>query len=544
MDRDRRTGFIWGAALAGIVLLALALRLKGIHDPLLDHPAWRQGDTASIARNFYRLNDNILYPQTNYDGPPPNYVELELQLVPYLAAQVYKVVGVHPVVGRLITIGFSVATVALLAFFGRWLFADALAGLVAAAAYAVFPGSVYYGRTFTPDTAMVFFLTAALYAAARLLVEDERLAPRNLARSTALLTLAYLAKPVALCGLPAVVAMIADRIRTARTVRPTAVAVLIAVPLVILWAYDRAVASHAEWHWASGIVRIHVLPALHAAFTSPAGFVQKAVQFKVVLGMLAHTMIGPPGAAAALVGACCIPWLRARSGTLLLWWLIGGLAYVYVVVTVERVDYYMYPLVPLAALLVGGLAARLVRAAEQHPRYPATLRRAAIAGIALFLLTALVQGQAAVAGYYRYSAAAYRRAVALDRMLRRNALVVMGYQGPDILYYIDRYGWEEDPYLWTPFDEESAIRKGARYFIDILDNRFRKNLELCAWMQRFPVLDARAAWPVYVTDPALVTPRARAFWRAFRAAERKGKGREFLDARGLCTARIAVSGKR
>ena len=40
-------------------------------------------------------------------------------------------------------------------------------------------------------------------------------------------------------------------------------------------------------------------------------------------------------------------------------------------------------------------------------------------------------------------------------------------------YYIDRFGWEEDPALWTPFDEESAIRKGARYFISIEDGRLR-----------------------------------------------------------------------
>ena len=32
----------------------------------------------------------------------------------------------------------------------------------AAFVYAVMPGSIYYGRTFTPDATMVFFLTAAL----------------------------------------------------------------------------------------------------------------------------------------------------------------------------------------------------------------------------------------------------------------------------------------------------------------------------------------------------------------------------------------------
>ena len=108
-----------------------------------------------------------MYPQTMYDGPPPNYVELELQIVPFLAATLYKIFGVHEVFGRLITVLFSLSTVATLAYFGRWLFGSTLAGLAAAFFYAVFPGSVYYGRTFMPDCTMVFFLTAALFAAAR-----------------------------------------------------------------------------------------------------------------------------------------------------------------------------------------------------------------------------------------------------------------------------------------------------------------------------------------------------------------------------------------
>ncbi|MHB8462131.1 MAG: hypothetical protein ACYDA1_05760 [Vulcanimicrobiaceae bacterium] len=123
----------------------------------------------------------------------------------------------------------------------------------------------------------------------------------------------------------------------------------------------------------------------------------------------------------------------------------------------------------------------------------------------------------------------------MNATLPKHALVVMGHYGPDVLYYIGRYGWEEDPYIWTTFDEESAIRKGARYFISVEDGRFRHNLELCAWMQRFPLLDDRARWPVYVTDPLREKPHADAFWRAFRSAERAGNGRAFLDAHHVCT---------
>ncbi|HEY5340700.1 MAG TPA: glycosyltransferase family 39 protein [Candidatus Aquilonibacter sp.] len=518
-----------------IVAFAVLLRLTGIHDPILDHPAWRQGDTANIARNFATLQYNIMYPQTNYDGPPPNYVELELQIVPFLAATLYKIFGVHAIFGRLITLAFSAGTVAVVGLFGRWLFTSALAGLAAAFFYAIFPGSIYYGRTFTPDTTMVFFLTAALYVVTRLIVEDEVFNQRSLARATALLTLAYLAKPIAVAGIIPVAGSLYERVRAGRTMRPTAMLVLLVVPLLILWLYDVRVSAHAEWHWASGITTLHVIPALKAAVTSTHGFMLKLTQFREVIGMLRATMLGTIAFFLSIAGFISLVWTPMRSKALLWGWLAGGLAYVYVVVTVERVDYYMYLLLPLCALAIGALVMRFVTWVQSVDAAPLA-RYAILALVPVVALASLLQARAAIAPYYHYSKSAYRNAVTLDHTLAPGALVVVGHYGPDVLYYIDRYGWEEDPYLWTPFDEESAIRKGARYFISIEDNRLRRNLELCAWLQRFPVMNPAAQWPVYVTDPARERPGADTFWRAFRKAESAGRGRAFLDSAHVCTA--------
>jgi hypothetical protein len=527
------SGRYWALALLGASLLALALRLHGIHDPMLDHPGWRQGDTAAIARNFARLRFDIMYPQTMYNGPPPNYVELELQIVPFMAASLYKIFGVHEIFGRLIALAFSLGTVLVLAYFARWLFGSALAGIAAAFFYSLFPGSVYYGRTFMPDAAMVFFLTAALYAATRCLAGEERLSLRGAAGPTVLLALAYLAKPVAIFALVPLVGLIAERARKHRTLDPVIVAVLLAVPPLVLWLYDRRIDSYAEWHWASGITRLHVLPALNAAVTSPAAFAAKLAQFRFALRMLPETLVGRVAFLLAIVGFVGLPWTPARSKALLWGWLAGALIYVYVVVTVERVDYYLYPLLPLCALVIGGMLARFATAVRTADLAPGA-RYALLALVPLVALAALIGSVAPVAAYYRYNKEAYRNAVYLDRTLPKGSLVVIGHYGPDVQYYVDRFGWEEDPALWTPFDEESAIRKGARYFISIEDNRLRHNLELCAWLQRFPIRDVRAPWPVYETDPARLKPNAEGFWRAFRNAERAGAGRAFLDAGGLC----------
>ena len=168
----------------------------------------------------------------------------------------------------------------------------------------------------------------------------------------------------------------------------------------------------------------------------------------------------------------------------------AGSLYVYVVVTVERVDYYMYPLLPLCALVIGGAAARFVAFVRAADVASERALRAAGARPDRRRSSALLASRAPVA---RILSLQRSKPIATPSnstaRLPQNALVVIGHYGPDVQYYIDRFGWEEDPALWTPFDEESAIRKGARYFISIEDNRLRNNLELCAWLQRFPVLD-------------------------------------------------------
>jgi 4-amino-4-deoxy-L-arabinose transferase-like glycosyltransferase len=532
VQKRRLGGLAWRLALALVLLLALALRLKGIHNPILDHPGWRQGDTAAIAKNFANLQYNILYPQTDYDGPPPNYVELELQIVPFVAATLYKIVGVHEVIGRLVTIAFSLGTVAVLGFFGRWLFASDVAGLLAALLYAIMPGSIYYGRTFTPDATMVFFLTAALYVFARMLLDEERWRAKTVAGAGTLLALAYLAKPVSLAALVPILALIVERATSGRTFRWSAIAVMLIVPLALLYGYDRIVSAHAEWHWASGITRLHVLPALYASMTNTQALHVKLTQFRMVLGMLAQTMIGPAITAVAILGLFLMP-AASRTRTLLWTWLGGGLIYIYVVVTVERVDYYMFLLLPLAALTGSAFIERLM-AAVQHSALDRTVKAVAAAAAAVALGAAVYQNRTIIRPYYHYSKSVYRNAIALDASLAPGALVVMGHYDPSVLYYIGRYGWEEDPYLWTPFDEQSAIAKGARYFIDIEKNRFNRNVELCAWMQRFPVRNPKAQWIVYETDPARLKPHAEQQWQAFRKAEKAGRARQWLNARGVC----------
>ena len=496
---ERRTIAV---ALGAIVLVGLVLRLYHVRAPVLDHPAWRQGDQAAISRNFVELQNNIFYPQVDYDGPPPNYIELELQIVPFAAAQLYRLAGVHTTINRLIVIAFSLGTIVLLYFFGAEL-GSRRAGLIAALLYALAPGAVYYGRTLTPDSVMVFFSTGTLLFWWRWNVALERSSRSavptgssgyvDLSSAIVFGALAWLAKPTALLVLVPLLA-ISLAWRGGRARRDWSLYAFLAATLVPFAFYFNHVHAIAEWHWFSGITTKHVLPALRAELSNPAAFVAGLQGGMALLRMLTSTILGPALFVFALAGALLLPDgpARSRRDWLFAGWALALIAYAFVVVNVERVDYYLLPWLPLAALVAGiaidGVWSRLA----PQPLAP----RAWIAlGAVLFIV--LYTNMLEIHPYYTWNRRVYASAAELNRVLAPDSLIVMGHYGPDVLYLIDRKGWEEDPFLWTVFDMQSAIRKGARYFVAVEPARLRANGALYSYLQRFARVPSAAGWPVY-----------------------------------------------
>ena len=474
-------------ALALIVLLGLALRLYHVHDPILDHPAWRQGDEAAIARNFLELRNNIFYPQTDYDGPPPNYVELELQLVPYAAAQLYRFFGVHEIFARLIVITLSVATIPLIYALSTEVYSRR-AGVIAALLFAIAPGAVYYGRAIIPESGMIFFSVGALLFWWRW-IDRRRLADFWLAAVCAML--ACLAKPPALLILGPMLALWYVRVRSWRNFSPYALVALCAVPL---WLYLGHLSRIAEWHWATGITQKHVVPTLLAELTSPSRLIAGLQSTLALLKMIATTILGPVIFGLLLLSAFTQPPDSERKGrsTFFGTWIVLLVLYTFAVVNVERVDYYLMPFVPFAVLYVGGgLDYALSVIAPQG----LTARRTT--GLAVVGFLTMYINMLEVHPYYTWSRAVYAAATEVRRTIEPNTLIVMGHYDPSVLYTIGHRGWEEDPMLWSVRDMTSAIAKGARYFVAVEVPRFKANKELYAFMQRYERLPIHSGWQVY-----------------------------------------------
>ncbi|MBT3921778.1 MAG: glycosyltransferase family 39 protein [Nitrospina sp.] len=149
--------------LFGIFFIALAFRLWGVTNPLLDFHGWRQTLTATFAYNFYVDGMNFFNPRPSMIN---SIFHFEFPLYTYLVALLYKVFGFHEILGRIVAIGFSMGSIWFLYLLGKRYF-DKKTALVACGFYAVLPFSVYYSRTFMPESTMLFFSISMVYMFAR-----------------------------------------------------------------------------------------------------------------------------------------------------------------------------------------------------------------------------------------------------------------------------------------------------------------------------------------------------------------------------------------
>jgi hypothetical protein len=151
----------WLVAL-GIFVLGLAPRLIDLHQPLFENYIDRQVHTAMMARNLAR-GGSPLYPEIDI-GPFPAYYMLECPIFPALAAGVSAITGLElDVSGRLVS--------AVAMAFACLLFYDlvrrhdrGVVAFLAAAALALMPVTIRYGREFQPDAMMFALLIAGVWA--------------------------------------------------------------------------------------------------------------------------------------------------------------------------------------------------------------------------------------------------------------------------------------------------------------------------------------------------------------------------------------------
>ena len=144
-----------------IVSVALVPRYYRLDKPLLIFHAWRQCDTAAIARNIYRSGFDFLHPRVDYRGNGPNLAETECQIYGLLVALCYGLVGIKEEVGRFISMVFYMATTFPLLYLAfRALGPNSLPWTTFF--FLATPMSIVMSTAFQPDAMMLFFLVLSI----------------------------------------------------------------------------------------------------------------------------------------------------------------------------------------------------------------------------------------------------------------------------------------------------------------------------------------------------------------------------------------------
>lgn len=163
-----------------LIAIALIPRLYNINSPIIGVHAWRQADTAAIARNFYEtqlahpgLADlwRLFYPQVDWGGG--GYAETEFPIYPAIVSGLYRLVGDHTACARLVSVFFSLLGLYFLYRLVALCFDQSVA-FWSALLYAILPLSVFYSRTVQPESLVMMSTLGGLYFFNRWTVQADK----------------------------------------------------------------------------------------------------------------------------------------------------------------------------------------------------------------------------------------------------------------------------------------------------------------------------------------------------------------------------------
>lgn len=87
-----------------ILVIVFVVRIVTISTPALDETAWKEIDYLMISQNYWQNGYNFFQPEVSWPAEPPRVTEMEIPLVPYAAALLYKPLGYNVYTARAITL--------------------------------------------------------------------------------------------------------------------------------------------------------------------------------------------------------------------------------------------------------------------------------------------------------------------------------------------------------------------------------------------------------------------------------------------------------
>src|SRR5258706_3817762 len=448
--------------LLGVLILAFALRLYKIDNPVADWHSFRQADTASVTRNFVDGKGSLLVPtyhdnsniQSGKDNPH-GYRMVEFPLYNLLHYTVYQInpgMGLD-YAGRLTSILLSLVSIALVYLMGSKL-SGFLVGFLAAVFMAVLPFNIYYSRVILPEPLMIVSVLASYWFLIKMSESFSWRKRLYLLLSSVLFAVAMLTKPFALFfALP----------HLAILFRSWAQGELNFFDIL---AYGLMSLSPFVW-WRKHILNYpEGIPASDWLLNS-SGIRFRPAWFRWLFGeRLGKLILGIYGTSFLMLGVIA----KLKKEGLAYWlWAIGIVVYFSVVAggNVQH-DYYQAIIIPFICFLLAKGAVLLMSLSRDTYSRLLTL----IMSLIIFI-TMISLSWYEVKGYYQVNNWPIVEAgKEVDRLTPKDAKVIAPYNGDTaFLYQTHRSGWP------LGYDIEDKMAKGASYYVSVSYDDEARTLE-------------------------------------------------------------------
>jgi hypothetical protein len=422
-----------------LLVLSIAVHIPTIHIPLYLSDAWRQTDQESVVYHFVYQDMNPFHPQFFYDGTKDLYVQLELQVIPFLTALLIKCLGWHTALLHVVPSAFFTLNVWLIYLVGTR-FANRWVGVLSALVYLLIPYDLFYGQALMPE---IFMLTSMLWALLAVDTWTKDPSWKNTIYAALVLALMLLAKlPSATAGL-AILYLIVRRRGWRALVSGKALfsyAVAFGIPYLYI-KYEGAIAveKFVEGDTAAYFTK-HLASNLHLhKYTQALSFVTDHVLGDAIMWAL---VIGIVWLVANVKSAPILPRIA-------LFWMAGAFLFTAWVATNNALQYY-YMVWDLPAALLAGWAL--------YQLFAAPLLVVKAVGVLVSVWFIWFSAKTTPLLYTPYQKPIYNLGVALTKLPADQRIVWVG-TNPIIFDYSRHYGWR-----WFGQDDSSQ-------FADWLDDK-------------------------------------------------------------------------
>lgn len=371
------------------------------------------------------LDHFSLYPQLDYDGPPPNYAELEFPLLALFVLPFYALFGPQIWMARLMALSFSLLSLIFLVLLtGRKI--GEKAGFVAGFLYALLPFNIFYNRAVMPEPVLLATSLGSLYFFSLYLKKTNL---RNWILSALFLFLAILSKPNFLfLGLVFLFWLLQER--GFRGLLDWRIWLMVSATFVPSFLYFFSAHQVAEKTFLTSLISVHMLPNFLTTAAS-------AEFWKFLLYRLAERVLTWPGL--VLFAIALLFSLTRKESRFIFVWTVSVLIYLVfssLPVQLEH-DYYHLLIIPPFAVALGHLFQELSKLKIKA----FSLQNIVYGLLLLAFLVVFAEGLTGVGKFWCVDNSPVEIGKTIRLQTPEDSLIAIDQMNPVFLFYSERKGW-------------------------------------------------------------------------------------------------------